>query len=99
MSEWAVPFPLDQPAPRKVEVDGLWIGLLCMSTALFSMPIILIGVILFSQAHELKMLETRGVDVLGTVVGLQPTVIDRGRRGNHGPLVDYIYEVMEFAGK
>jgi hypothetical protein len=65
---------------------------------LLSIPPIILGIAIFGEEHELKMLANRGADISGTIVRLQPPVTDRGRN-NHGPLVDYNYEPAELAGK
>jgi hypothetical protein len=47
--------------------------------------------------HQTKMLETRGIDISGTVAALQPR--HRVWRGFRGPYVDYIYQPKELIGK
>ena len=98
MSDWVVPAPLAQPAPRKVGMTGLWVGMMWLVGVLFSLPVVMLGAGILGEEYQLKTLETRGKDISGTVVALQPAVTGRGR-GNHGPLVDYLYEPKELAGK
>jgi len=96
--DWSQPSLLTREPPRKVAMTGLWVGMMWLISILFGLPVIVFAAAILGEEHELKTLETRGVDISGTVVRLQPAVTGRGR-GDHVPLVGYSYEPKELAGK
>jgi hypothetical protein len=68
MSDWVIPAPLNNPAPRKIEMIP---AMKWMIAVIVTVPMILILIILvatvFGFDHKMHTLEERGADTLATI--------------------------------
>jgi hypothetical protein len=100
MEDWVFPSPLARLVPRKVRMTRQRMGLTVLLAAGLCVPFMLFADGILVPEYRMNKLDARGIDIVGTVVGLTPGYPSHAR-GYHGPWGEFIFvpkELSKLAG-